>query len=77
MHKWLVKPNHEESSNVGKYPSSRSMEEYLRKGIIILDKPRGPTSHVVDHHIKKITGIEKLSHGGRIISAQSHGLGIF
>ncbi|MBU3905351.1 MAG: RNA-guided pseudouridylation complex pseudouridine synthase subunit Cbf5 [Nanoarchaeota archaeon] len=64
MHKWLIKEN--EASVNGKYPGAREMEEHIRKGIIILDKPRGPTSHIVDKHIKDITGIEKLSHGGTL-----------
>ena len=29
----------------GKRPSDRTLGELLRGGVIILDKPRGPTSH--------------------------------
>jgi len=64
MKKWLIKE--EEASFAAKYPGARSFEEHIKKGIIILDKPRGPTSHIVDSYIKQIMGIEKVSHGGTL-----------
>lgn len=50
----------------GKYPASRTIEELLRNGIIILDKPTGPTSHQVDAWVKRILGVPKCSHGGTL-----------
>jgi len=64
MRKWLVR-DEEASFNVS-YPGARSLEEHIRKGIIFIDKPQGPTSHTVDAWIKKIVGIDKCSHGGTL-----------
>ena len=38
----------------------------IENGIIILDKPPGPTSHQVDAWIKQILEIDKCSHGGTL-----------
>lgn len=64
MKRWLVKE--EEASYAANYPGARDFEEHIKKGIIILDKPQGPTSHIVDDHVKKIVGIDKCSHGGTL-----------
>lgn len=69
MNKWLVKE--EEASTVANYPGARSFQEYVNKGIIILDKPQGPTSHIVDDYVKKIVGVDKCSHGGTLDPAVS------
>ena len=44
----------------------QDVQELLNSGIIILDKPMGPTSNQVDHWIKQILGVKKLSHGGTL-----------
>lgn len=33
---------------------------------ICIDKPKGPTSHQVDHWVREITGIEKVGHVGTL-----------
>jgi len=59
--------SHESSlTSYGKYPAARSAEELLKTGILILDKPEGPTSHQVDNWVKAITGVPKCSHGGTL-----------
>ncbi len=63
---WLAR-KHEGSSNpFGKYPGSRSLNDYINSGIIVIDKPSGPTSHQVDRWIKDMLGVNKLSHGGTL-----------
>ena len=37
----------------------RTPEELIRKGVIILDKPAGPTSHEVAAWVKRILHINK------------------
>jgi len=64
MRKWFTKEN--EASFNSNYPGARKLDEYLKKGIIVLDKPRGPTSHIIDSYVKKIIGIDKCSHGGTL-----------
>ncbi len=53
-------------SKHGIAPESRSIKEHLRKGIIVLDKPRGPTSHQVSAWVRQMVGAEKAGHGGTL-----------
>jgi H/ACA ribonucleoprotein complex subunit 4 len=50
----------------GKSPHERTVEELIEKGLIILDKPFGPTAHEVVAWIKKILHIEKAGHAGTL-----------
>lgn len=50
----------------GTYYSSRSVEQLLNYGIIILDKPPGPTSHEAVAWAKRILGIPKIGHSGTL-----------
>ena len=62
--KWIIRS--EEISRHGKYPGSRSINELLKNGIIILDKWQGPTSHDTVSIVKKLLGREKTGHSGTI-----------
>ncbi len=50
----------------GKKPEDRTTEELLNKGILIIDKPPGPTSHQTVDYLKKILGIKKAGHTGTL-----------
>ncbi len=50
----------------GKYPGSRSTEELIKRGIVVLDKPKGPTSHQVTGWLKDILNIKKAGHTGTL-----------
>ncbi len=63
---WLIKKFEASLTPFGCYPGARNLEEHIRNGIIIIDKPSGPTSHQVDKWIKEILGISKASHGGTL-----------
>lgn len=63
---WLVKKYEASISPYGLYPGARSVEELTRNGLIVIDKPPGPTSHIIDSWIKKILNIKKCSHGGTL-----------
>ena len=43
--KRLIKILTKTNPNYGKSPNERNIREMLTNGIVILDKPRGPTSH--------------------------------
>lgn len=47
-------------------PTERPISEYLRLGVVNLDKPRGPTSHEVSSWIKNILNVKKAGHGGTL-----------
>lgn len=63
---WLIKKHEASLTEFGCYPGARPLEDYIKNGIIILDKPSGPTSNQVDNWIKKILNIKKCSHAGTL-----------
>lgn len=50
----------------GSTPLKRPLKEYLKYGIINLDKPANPSSHEVVAWVKKILGVEKTGHSGTL-----------
>jgi len=50
----------------GCIPSERPPEEYIRYGVINLDKTAGPTSHEVAAWVKKIMHLTRIGHGGTL-----------
>ncbi len=62
----LIKKKVKTNPNFGKKIQERTVEELLENGVIIIDKPNGPTSHQVDSWIKKILGTEKVGHSGTL-----------
>lgn len=54
---------------VGKYgkdPWNRPLEELLQKGIVVIDKPAGPTSHQVTSWVKRMLEARKAGHSGTL-----------
>lgn len=47
-------------------PEERPIKDYLRKGIVVVDKPRGPTSHQVSAWVRNMVGAEKAGHAGTL-----------
>ena len=56
----------EDKGNLGVEPNKRKINEYLKYGIINLDKPSGPTSHQVSYWVKEILNLKKVGHGGTL-----------
>ena len=50
----------------GHKPIERPWEDYVRYGLISLDKQAGPTSHEVAAWVKKIMKLETIGHGGTL-----------
>ena len=38
----------------------------MLEGIIVVDKPKGPTSHDIVDQVRRITGIRKVGHAGTL-----------
>ncbi len=64
--KLLVKGEEETSPRYGCKPEQRPIEEYMRFGVINLDKPPGPSSHEVTAWTKRLLNIQKAGHGGTL-----------
>ena len=50
----------------GKRPSDRSVGALLKGGVIILDKPAGPTSHQATAWARDALRLDKVGHGGTL-----------
>lgn len=64
--KRLIKKKDTTNHDYGKPPSERSLTEKIKSGVIIIDKPSGPTSHQISAWVKNILGIEKAGHSGTL-----------
>jgi H/ACA ribonucleoprotein complex subunit 4 len=62
----LVKTEDITNPKYGHKPQERPAEDYIRYGVINLDKPAGPTSHEVAAWVKKIMHLTRMGHGGTL-----------
>lgn len=44
----------------------RSVEDLINYGIVVIDKPQGPTSHQVSAYVQRILNIKKSGHSGTL-----------
>ena len=51
---------------IGTYYNKRTVEQLLQYGLILIDKPPGPTSHEVVAWAKRILNIPKAGHSGTL-----------
>jgi tRNA pseudouridine55 synthase len=54
------------NNKYGHFPNNRPLDALLDNGIILLDKPSGPTSHELVAWTKRILGITKAGHSGTL-----------
>jgi H/ACA ribonucleoprotein complex subunit 4 len=64
--KLLVKAEDKTNPQYGRKPAERLAQEYMRYGVINLDKPSGPSSHEVAAWVKRILNIQRVGHGGTL-----------
>lgn len=62
----LVRKDASTNPEFGKRPEERNIQELINMGIVIIDKPSGPTSHQVSDYVQKILKIEKAGHSGTL-----------
>jgi H/ACA ribonucleoprotein complex subunit 4 len=63
---YLIKDEASTDEEHGCYPSRRPIQEYIRKGVVCIDKPMGPTSHEVVVWVRKILEVKKTGHAGTL-----------
>ncbi|CAH2033768.1 unnamed protein product [Thlaspi arvense] len=61
-----VRTGHYTPISAGHSPLKRPLKEYIRYGVINLDKPANPSSHEVVAWIKRILNVEKTGHSGTL-----------
>jgi len=66
MTRKLVKSKRGYKSGTGKSPLNRTIDERLASGVVVVDKPSGPTSHQVTSWVCDILGADKGAHGGTL-----------
>ena len=64
--KLMVKAEEETDPHFGQDPAKRPPQDYIRFGVINLDKPAGPSSHEVTAWVKRILSLERAGHGGTL-----------
>ena len=63
----LYKVDKEETNpEWGYYPEKRPIDLYIKFGFVVLDKPRGPTSHETVAWLKRLLGLRKAGHAGTL-----------
>ncbi|MBN1677061.1 MAG: RNA-guided pseudouridylation complex pseudouridine synthase subunit Cbf5 [Candidatus Thermoplasmatota archaeon] len=62
----LVKAKRPASSGLGRRPEERTVNELLKDGVVVIDKPSGPTSHQVTSWVAQMVGAHKAAHGGTL-----------
>jgi H/ACA ribonucleoprotein complex subunit 4 len=62
----LTKTEDTTDPKYGCNPNERTAQDYIRYGVINLDKPAGPTSHEVAAWTKKILKLTRIGHGGTL-----------
>lgn len=64
--KMYVRSDHYTPLPFGCSPAKRNIEDYLRAGVINLDKPANPSSHEIVAWIKRILRAQKTGHSGTL-----------
>lgn len=54
------------SAEHGKKPEDRTAAERLQAGVVVLDKPSGPSSHQVTAWLRNALQVERVGHGGTL-----------
>lgn len=62
----VVRTGHFVPLTTGCTPLKRPIAEYVRSGVINLDKPANPSSHEVVAWIRRILRVEKTGHSGTL-----------
>jgi H/ACA ribonucleoprotein complex subunit 4 len=66
MPDWYTREEAETDPEYGSIPEKRPLEELLQKGILLIDKPFGPTSKQVTTWIKEELDLKKAGHFGTL-----------
>jgi len=62
----LIKAEEETNPSYGCKPQDRPPQDYIRFGVINLDKPSGPSSHEVTAWTKRLLNLKLAGHGGTL-----------
>ena len=63
---WLIRSNDVSDMRFGRYPGARPIEEHIKNGVVVIDKPSGPTSHQVTAWVRDMLGLTRAGHAGTL-----------
>jgi H/ACA ribonucleoprotein complex subunit 4 len=66
VERFIVKDEEQVNEKYGHYPEKRPINEYINYGLVLLDKPAGPTSHEVVAWVKKMLNVKRAGHSGTL-----------
>ena len=66
MQEILVKRGSSTNEKYGCLPEARPTDVLVSYGIVNINKPKGPTSHMVSEYVQKILKIDKAGHSGTL-----------
>lgn len=62
----IIRKESDTDPKYGCEPDKRKTADIINYGIVNIDKPSGPTSHLVSDYTQKILGIDKAGHSGTL-----------
>jgi len=62
----MVRAEEEADPSLGCPPRERPLQQHIKYGLIVMDKPSGPTSHEVVAWVKKLLELDRAGHGGTL-----------
>jgi len=62
----VIRAEEEANPSLGTDPLGRSLEEYVKYGLIVVDKQAGPTSHEIVAWVKRLLELDRAGHGGTL-----------
>jgi H/ACA ribonucleoprotein complex subunit 4 len=62
----VVRTEEVPNPSLGTDPLERSLADYIKFGLIVVDKQAGPTSHEIVAWVKKLLELDRAGHGGTL-----------
>ena len=62
----VVRAEDEANPSLGIDPLERPLAEYIKYGLIVVDKQAGPTSHEIVAWVKRLLELDRAGHGGTL-----------
>ncbi len=63
---WVVDSSAKTNPSFGCKPVDRPLSELINCGVILIDKPSGPSSHQLAAWARSLLGIKRIGHGGTL-----------
>ena len=63
---WIFDSKARTNPSFGCKPEARSLQDLLDCGVILIDKPPGPSSHQLAAWVRSLLGIKRIGHGGTL-----------